>query len=178
MLSAFKSFLSPSSKRVQAHAVYARLVTQARQPFFYREAGVPDTLDGRFEMVLLHLFLVLRRLQREPGKRAEAFACELTQAFFGDMDRSLREMGVSDTGVGKRVKKMGAAFYGRLDAYTKALGSGDFNGALKRNAYGTVEAADEAVARLAEYVRTSEAALGAQPADEIIAGKMAFPLIQ
>ncbi|QPF82144.1 ubiquinol-cytochrome C chaperone [Bradyrhizobium genosp. L] len=103
--------------------IYGMIVTQAREPLFYRDLGVPDTVNGRFDLLLMHLWLVLRRL-----KSAEAGA-ELSQALFDhfctDMDDNLREMGVSDQGVPKRMKAFGEAFYGRTAAYDLALTDSD-----------------------------------------------------
>ena len=93
----------------------------ARHPVAYAEWGVPDTLDGRFDMITLHTFLVLDRLKGED----RAFRQELVDEFFRDMDRSLREMGVGDLSVGKKVRKMAEVFYGRLAAYDKALAGPD-----------------------------------------------------
>ena len=85
-------------------AVYDAIVASARQPRFYADLGVPDTLDGRFDMIVLHLFLVLDRMKGEDEK----FRQNLTDYFFMDMDRSLREIGVGDLSVGKKVRKMAA----------------------------------------------------------------------
>ncbi|MBK5656489.1 MAG: ubiquinol-cytochrome C chaperone family protein [Rhizobium sp.] len=99
------------------------IVTQAREPLFYRDLGVPDTVNGRFDLLLMHLWLVLRRL-----KSVEAGA-DLSQALFDhfciDMDDNLREMGVGDLTVPKRMQAFGEAFYGRTAAYDLALTDGD-----------------------------------------------------
>jgi cytochrome b pre-mRNA-processing protein 3 len=97
-------------------------VAAARQEVFYARWAVPDTVDGRFDMIALHLFLVLERLKGE-GQAVEDFRQVLTDTFFQDMDRSLREMGVGDISVGKKVRKMAEAFYGRVQAYAAALSS-------------------------------------------------------
>jgi cytochrome b pre-mRNA-processing protein 3 len=103
-------------------AIYGMIVAQAREPLFYRAMGVPDTVNGRFDMVLLHLWMVLRRLRPTEG------GAELSQALFdhfcGDMDDNLREMGVGDLTVPKRMQKFGEAFYGRVAAYDLALDAG------------------------------------------------------
>src|SRR3546814_10206076 len=96
------------------------IVWQERRPGLYRDLGVPDNLDGRFEAIVLHLVLVLRRLKRDFPEGLE-LAGELQEAFFEDMDRSLREMGAGDLGVGKRVKRMAEGFMGRLAGYEGAL---------------------------------------------------------
>ena len=120
--------------------LYKIVVAQARNPGFYRDCAVPDTLDGRFEMIALHLFLVLHRLKGGDPATAAA-AQDLHDLFFADMDQSLREMGAGDLGVGKRVKQMAKGFYGRIAAYEAGLeGDGDaLEQALRRNLYGTTD---------------------------------------
>jgi cytochrome b pre-mRNA-processing protein 3 len=104
---------SPSPER----SCYEAIVAAARHPAFYADWGVPDTLDGRFDMISLHAFLVLDRLKGTE----QAFRQGLVDELFADMDRSLREMGVGDLSVGKKVRKMAEVFYGRLAAYDKAV---------------------------------------------------------
>jgi cytochrome b pre-mRNA-processing protein 3 len=157
-----------------ASALYGTLVARAREPVFYAALGVPDSLDGRFDMIALHAFLVMHRLKREPG--AGDLAQALFDYMFGDMDRSLREMGVGDLGVGKRVKEMVAAFYGRVAAYQEALdadGAG-LTEALARNLYRGAAPSPEALAEMAAYTRAQAAALAAQPMAALAAGKVAF----
>ena len=100
--------------------LYGAAVAAAREPFLYTGLGVPDTLDGRFDMVALHTFLLIQRLKREPSP-GPALAQAVFDAMFSDMDINLREMGVSDLSVGKRVKVMWEAFHGRANAYAAAL---------------------------------------------------------
>ena len=103
-------------------AIYGMIVTQAREPIFYRDLGVPDTVNGRFDLLLLHLWLLLRRL------RVAQDGAELSQALFDrfceDMDDNLREMGVGDQTVPKRMRAFGEAFYGRVQAYDQAIEAG------------------------------------------------------
>lgn len=158
-----------------ARALYAQIVAQARQPEFYDRCGVPDTLDGRFEMLALHVFLVLRRLKGE-RRPAASLAQELLDTMFADMDENLREMGVGDLSVGKRVKQMARAFYGRIAAYEDGLdgAAGVLEAALARNLFGTVEATSPALAALGAYLRREADALMAQPAKAICAGGLSF----
>lgn len=95
--------------------MYVALSHAARNPFFHAQAHVPDTLDGRFDLLVVHLFLGLERLRAEP--ESEAFQRALLECFFSSIDRSLREMGVGDLGVGKRIRKMADACHGRLTRY-------------------------------------------------------------
>src|SRR5215475_6045015 len=120
-----------------AAMLYAAIVERSRDPRFYAEAGVPDSLDGRFEMLALHVYLVLRRL-RAAGPPAEAMAQALADALFADLDANLREMGAGDLGVGRRVKTMATGFYGRVAAYERGQTTGNVGEALARNLFGTV----------------------------------------
>ncbi len=158
-----------------AEDLYRRIVTQARQPGFYRALGVPDTVDGRFEMVTLHAFLVIRRLKGE-GEAGHGLAQAVFDTMFGDMDRALREMGAGDLGVGKRVKKMVSAFLGRTAAYDAGLGAGEETliAALRRNVYGTVPASDAHAATLSGYLRREAAGLEAQDPRRLLAGRVEF----
>ncbi len=150
------------------------MVAAARAPVFYARHGVPDTLDGRFEMIALHAFLVLHRVKGAP--EGQRFGQVLYDVMFADMDRALREMGTGDLSVGKQVKRMASGLAGRIAAYQAGLdGSGDMAEALRRNLYGTVTdpaAADLAV--LAEYVRAQAATLAGQPVEQIVAGTVSF----
>ncbi len=100
--------------------VYGDIVAAARLPRIYRVMGVPDTVMGRFDALALHLVLVLRRLRALPAP-AESLAQELVDRFFADLDAALREIGIGDVSVPKKIKKLGQAFYGRAEAYETAL---------------------------------------------------------
>jgi|SRR5580658_971879 cytochrome b pre-mRNA-processing protein 3 len=161
-----------SPEKPAAHGVYLALVEQARAPVFYARLGVPDTLDGRFEMIALHMFLVLHRLRAEPA--AQRFGQALYDVMFADMDRALREMGTGDLSVGTQVKRMAKALAGRIGAYQAGLaGDADLAQALRRNLYGTiVEPAPEHLAAMAAYLRRQEADLAGQPAQRLAAGTL------
>jgi len=164
--------LFPRNTRVPAvHALYAALVEESRAPVFYELWGVPDTLDGRFEVVCLHAFLVLRRLKEADD--AADFSQALFDLMFQDFDRNLREMGASDLGVGRQVKAMAQAFYGRIRAYERGLaGEEDLTGALKRNLYGTTAPEPAQLAAMADYLRRRAAALAATPVETLLAGRL------
>lgn len=126
-------FFSRRSKSPDPVAtLYAAIVAQSRQPVFFAQWGVADTLTGRFDMLSVHMGLVLRRL-RAGGGAQRRFAQALFDLFFKDMDRSLREAGVGDLSVPKRIERMGTLFYGLLAALTEALDATALEGAVARN---------------------------------------------
>jgi cytochrome b pre-mRNA-processing protein 3 len=171
MLWPFNHFRRPHApRRGTIEAIYGMIVAQAREPLFYAGLGVPDTVNGRFDMVLLHLWMVLRRL------RAAGGGAELSQALFdrfcSDMDDNLREMGVGDLTVPKRMQKFGEAFYGRSAAYDRALVAGPepLAQALCRN---ILDGDDIGRARqLARYVNAVIAALAGL--DDTAVGKASW----
>jgi len=156
-----------------AGRLYRAIVAQARAPGFYSACGVPDSLDGRFELLVLHVVLVVRRL-RALGPEGQALAQALFDALIADLEVNLREMGVGDMGVPPRIKRMAQAFYGRARAYEAALaGAAPLEAALARNLFGTTEAAPEALRAMAGYVRAQRARLDAATA-ALQAGELAF----
>jgi cytochrome b pre-mRNA-processing protein 3 len=168
---ALNPFSERKSARDAAELAHRRVVERARQPVFFTDYGVPDTLDGRFELICLHAFLYLHCLKafRPQGNR-------LCQSFldrtFADFDRAVRELGAGDLSVGKQVKRMAQAFYGRIRAYEEGL-AGDkaaLRAALSRNLFGTVPARRRCAGMMAEYVRNAAGELRAQSAAELLAG--------
>jgi len=160
-----------------AETLNRQIVEAARRPALFAEYGVPDTLDGRYEMVCLHAHLVLRRLKAEHAATA-GLAQALFDRMFLEFDQGLREAGAGDLGVARRIKQMATGFYGRIAAYDAGLAEaapGVLEEALRRNAYGTVTPSDAAVARLAVLARRTDEALAAQPVGEIMAGRLHFP---
>ena len=153
-------------------AIYGMIVAQARLPVFYEQYRVPDTVNGRFDMVLLHLWLVLRRLREAEGGAALSQA--LFDHFCSDMDDNLREMGVSDLTVPKRMLKFAEAFYGRTGAYDTALKAGraELAQALARNVLLSTDATP--AAPLAAYTRASLGTLAASDDRRVLAGELAF----
>lgn len=121
-------------------AIYGMIVAQARLPVFYEEYGVPDTVNGRFDMIVLHLWMVLRRLRATEG--SAGLSQGLFDRFCSDMDANLREMGISDLKVPKQMLSFAEAFYGRTAAYDMAFeeGSGELANALARNVLISTEA--------------------------------------
>lgn len=175
-----KRLFSSKPRCAEAAPLYQAIVAQARSPHLFSEIGVPDSLDGRFESIVLHLVLVLRRLKRDFPQGLE-LAEALQEAFFEDMDRSLREMGAGDLGVGKRVKRMAEAFMGRLTVYDEALEGAvqaadpaGLRAVLRRNVFGTLGEGQGDDAALARYVLAQAAALEAQPGAELRGGRPGF----
>jgi cytochrome b pre-mRNA-processing protein 3 len=164
------------SNRAITESLYGEIVAAARQPAFYSHWNVPDTPLGRYEMVALHMFLFLHRLRNE-GDIARDVAQDVTDVFFRDIEHSLRELGVSDQGVPKRMKKLARMFYGRAMAYGSALDNGDARGlaeALERNIQpenGRAVACDS----LARYVFGAWDALAGQAGEGFLAGNIVFP---
>lgn len=171
MLPALKRLFIPDPTQLQAHAAYVCLVTQARKTFFYSDWQVADTLDGRFDIILLHLSLAMERCRGAEG--AEEFLRLLPEVFFADMDRSLREMGAGDTGIGRRVQAMAQALYGRLDAYQRA-GDTTLGETLKRNVYRNKPVDPTSVSALASYVLRNREGLRRQPVDVLLRGNILF----
>jgi cytochrome b pre-mRNA-processing protein 3 len=168
MLNLFKKTPDPEA----VHAVYSAIVAQSRQPVFYAEWGVADTVTGRFDMICVHMALVFRRLNRQ-GKVATEFAQALFDLFFKDMDRNLREMGAGDLSVPKKIRNMGNLFYGLMTNLNEAMERNDRAGAeevLKRNVFGNAEGGQ--VAKLADYLEAKFAQLEAQPVEAVVAGRL------
>ncbi|WP_336488510.1 ubiquinol-cytochrome C chaperone family protein [Methylobacterium nigriterrae] len=163
------------SRRRAIETLHLRINEASRRPPLYTQLGVPDTVEGRFECLTLHVILALRRLNRLPPPAADV-AQDLVNSVFLQLDASLRELGVGDFGVPKRMKKLGAAFYGRAGHYDAALDAGDAGAlaaALARNVLGRDEPA--AAAGLAAYVVASDAALRGADLDTLLGEGPSFP---
>lgn len=167
------------SSNNSVYAVYGSAVAQARDPAFYLDVPVPDTVDGRFEMIILHVFLLIDRL-RGQGDKATDLCQQLFDTLFDDMDRSLREMGVGDLSVGKKINTMAEAFYGRAGAYQDALDKEDREeliAALTRNIFpevSTENVSRDGIDKLADYLVANRLELAGQAVDDIIVGKITF----
>jgi len=174
----FTALFGRSALKDQAHAIYLAAVKQARQEPFYAACGVPDTLDGRFDLIVLHVFLAMRGL-KEGAEAGKKLGQAVMEVMFDDMDQNLREMGVGDLSVGKKVKAMARAFYGRSQAYAEALepgaAVGDLDAAIDRNIYGKEEPAPAQLAAMAGYVRAAAALIDQASYEAIVAGRIDFP---
>lgn len=156
--------------------LYGAIVAQARNPLFYSDHGVPDTVQGRFEMVVLHAFLVLHRLKEESEDRRE-LGQALFDLLFLDFDRGLRELGVADTKVPRKIREMGEAFYGRVQAYDEGLASDDENALRQALARNILSDPNGDARVLAAYVRQAAAAFAASPYESFLAGNLPFPTV-
>ena len=179
-----------NSQAPTIHALYGAIVAQARSVTFYADYRVPDTVEGRFDLIVLHLVLLLNRLgRRAEGGRGlgqellgqellgqELLGQELFDAFCRDLDANLREMGVGDLAVPKRMQALAEAFYGRQAAYLAALDAADprlFEKALARNIFPAGN--DAGAAQLARYARAVVTRLDAQDGGALIRGEVVFP---
>lgn len=165
-------FFRPDS-RPAVETLYRRIAAASRHPALYLHLGVPDTLEGRFEALTLHMVLVLRALRRLPAPANEV-AQELVDLMFRQLDVSLREMGVGDTMVPKRMKTLAQAFYGRAQAYDSALESPD-RSKLAETLGRNIREGGRPAEGLARYVMASEADLGASRLDRLLNEGPAFP---
>lgn len=163
-----------------ARQLYAAIVAQARQPVFYRDLGIADTIPGRFELVSLHMFIVLNRLSGKGGLDDDV-AQQLVNVMFDDMDDVARETGVGDMGVGPRIKKLARSFRSRLEYYKEAI-EGDTRGtlpeAINEIHFKQDKAQMPAANRLAEYVRAGQTRVGDMSVEEMIAAKQLFGTLQ
>ena len=156
-------------------ALYGTIVAQARSPAFYLGYGVPDTVAGRLDMIVLHLVLLLRQLSK--AQAAAPTGQQLFDLFCQDIDDNFREMGVGDLTVPKEMRKVAEAFYGRAKAYEAALADdaqAALEAAVTRNVFGVIEPPLGA-RRLAAYMREASRRLDGQSADALANGKLEFP---
>ena len=162
----FKSLFRKDPVRSQAETVHDALAVQARAPEFFISGGAPDTPEGRFEVLTLHMFLALRRLQRE-APATDKLMRLVQEVFFERLDSALREMGVGDLVVGRKIRALAEAFYGRRAAYQRALAEGvdNLSDAIARNILNDNDAARGKA--LATYVAAAATHLDQAPLDEL-----------
>jgi cytochrome b pre-mRNA-processing protein 3 len=173
-------FREPKLKS-DARNLYEAAVIQARTPAFYADHAVPDTVDGRFDMIVLHVWLVLRHFKSAP-EALQSRRDKLCQALFDhmitDFDRNIRQIGISDVRVGKHMKAMAKAFYGRIAAYDDAVEADSLAAALERNIFGKPDVDRGILEReagfLALYVQKQADFLATQPFEALLDGKIAF----
>lgn len=169
MLKLFKS--RPAEKA--GRALYVAVVEQARQPSLYADFGAPDTMEGRFELYSMHVFLLLDRLKRQ-GEQAAETAQALFDTYVQALDDALRELGVGDMGVGRKMRKLGEAFFGRVKSYEEAFAAlpdrAPLEALIARTVFADVEAPP--VAGMADYVLAQRAALAANSLEALLEGKV------
>lgn len=172
----FARLFRPRPFEREGYLLYGAAVAAARDPGWYARVGVPDTLDGRFDMICVFVFLLVERMREEPGPEPAALAQAATDAMFADLDQNLRQMGAADTGLARRVRRMYEAFHGRAAAYSRALADADGAGlvaALSRNVWRVEGTADGAPA-LAAALRRQRAHLAQQRFESLRRGEIAF----
>lgn len=175
-----KRLFQPQPKRDEGRRLYEALAAQSRLPVFYAELGVPDSIDGRFEMLCLHAHAIFHRL-RGRGERADQLGQAAYDAMFAGLDAALREMGVADLGVGRRIKIMTEALNGRIHAYDAALAdedAGALPAAIRRNVYGTASPREDQIASLAAYQRALRAGLAEVDDASLSAARVSFPQVK
>ena len=174
-----RRLFAPKPEKQTAQTLYRAIVDAARQPALYGEAGVADTLEGRFELVVLHTALVMLELRTSQDEKARNVSQALFDARFDDFDAAMRELGVGDSAVGKKIRFMAEGFYGRAQALQAALEAEDegreLQQVLARNLLG-LETPEARAERLALYVNSAAQALREQGAEPLVAGERpAFP---
>ena len=169
-MSLLDRFFSRTAQDDGVTRAYAAIVERARQPHWYEEGAVPDTVDGRFDMVAGVLALVLLRLEGDPA--AAEPSTRLTERFVSDMDGQLRQLGIGDIVVGKNIGKMMSALGGRLGAYGEGLAGGDLDGAIGRNIYRGQTPDPVALTHVCDGLTGFAARLAATPTADILKGEL------
>lgn len=175
----FEKFLGTSPQQKAIARLYEAIVRQARDPAFYLHCGVADSPEGRFDMITLHAVLVMRRL-KQGDDEAHQHSQDLFDHMFADVDMNLREMGVGDMGISRRIKKMAAGFFGRLEAYDEALATDDNQmliAALKRNLDKGGSIPEDKLVRLASYIRQCSTDFAAIELSRLLVGEVDLPSV-
>ena len=170
---------APRAEVLAGRALYASAAAQAREPAFYAALGTPDTVEGRFELFSMHVALVLLRLKGQ-GARAEETAQQLFESFIRGLDDALREMGVGDVVVGKRMRKLGEAFYGRMRSYEQALAArpdpAELQDLIARTVFDGARAGRPKA--MAAYASAAADTLAAMALDDLLVGRVQWPQVQ
>jgi cytochrome b pre-mRNA-processing protein 3 len=171
-----KQIFSFSHEKKIAHKLYKIIVKQSRQPAFYESFGVADTFDGRFDMISLHMILIIRRMKSDIDQ-SRKLSQALFDIMFDDIDLNLRELGIGDMGVLHRVKKMTKAFYGRLESYDQGLKLKDdtiLSAALERNLYRENPVTEVNLRSIVSYIRKQSLYLEKVNIDVLLSGELDF----
>lgn len=172
-LSLFSRIFHKRPDAAAAEPLYRAVVRAARDPAWYREGHVPDTIEGRFDMIAALLALVLLRLEREPGDEARRGSVLLTELFIADMEGELRQIGIGDFVVGKHVGRLVGALGGRLGAFRDA--GEQFAPAVRHNIFHDAPSSDQAVTFVSLRLRRLRDALERVGADAILRGEVPQP---
>jgi cytochrome b pre-mRNA-processing protein 3 len=170
-MSLFQRIFGETKQRAPLQPLYRAIVARGREPAWYLDGQVPDTIDGRFDMIAAILSLVLLRLERD-GHAARDQSVLLTEIFIDDMDGTLRQIGIGDYVVGKHVGRMMSALGGRLGALREAKAAGSYDEAVTRNIFHEQPPSDAAVAFVAGGLRDFAAALDAASTESVLAGSL------
>ena len=158
--------------------IYSIIVDTARKPVFYSKLSVPDTVDGRFDMIILHMFFVLNRLQHSDAGDSKAFSQQLFDYMFSDMERSLRELGVGEVGVPKHMKRMMKGFNGRMDQYHTSLEQNDTQAlteSVRKNIFfGADNVTSDQVKQMTTYAKAQYAHINKASIEDILSGTLTF----
>lgn len=170
-MSLLNRLFGETRQRAALKPLYDSLVAAGRDPYWYRDGKVPDTMDGRFDMIAALMALVLLRLEAE-GEAAREPSVLLTETFIDDMDGTLRQIGIGDHVVGKQIGRMMGALGGRLAAFRAARASGDFSAAVGRNIFHDSPPSDEAASLVAARLARFSRALDATPCQDLLNGEL------
>lgn len=177
----FRWFAGRAARKEAAEKIYDAIVAQSRNPGFYIRCGVPDTLSGRFDMLVIHMFVVLQILKLG-GREGQLLAQEIVEAFIREMDTMVRDLGVSDRNVPKEVRKIAQLFYGQLLAYSTALQRNDTKGLSAEvwKSFQPADAASEASVAsesISVYIQQSIKSIQEMPLNMLLQGNIRFPEI-
>jgi len=180
----FRWFAGRAARKEAAEKIYDAIVAQSREPSFYLHCSVPDTLSGRFDMLVIHMFIVLQIL-KIGGREGQLLAQEIVEAFIREMDTMVRDLGVSDRNVPKEVRKIAQLFYGQLLAYSTMMQRSDMNGLAEeiwksfQSADGPGEGEEHPVAadELCTYIVQSIKNIQEMPLNMLLQGNIRFPEI-
>lgn len=176
ILAQLTRWFKPSEQEVQAHALYLALVTQSRQPIFYTNFGVDDTVDGRFDLIALHVFLLSHALRDQEEEAIHDMVQQVVDRMFVDMDQSLREMGVGDVSIGKKAQKMAYALNGRMEVYGEHWEDKDaLAKALWRNLYRSQDEAMPHASAMADYAYDAVKRLELLTLESLKAAQLPWP---
>lgn len=171
---ALGNWFQPKKNRWAVDKLHQSIQVQALRPDFYFEGGARDNFSGRFEMTCLHGTLVFRRL-REAGQAGKALSQEVFDALFDGFDEALRDIGTGDLSVGKKIRKMGEAFYGRAKAYDDALADGVADVDLQHSLMRNLGVAEPQAGRFVRYVRAVEDTLRRHTDAQLLSGELNWP---